>query len=1241
MPGDTATVRVSVSNLSAAINGVQVLLNYDTSILTLTNITPTDLGLTEPAEGWVTGSEADVSGDVTAAFVVNGGSIAVDHTVATLTFNVIAEGTTTVTFRADDPPFETKLTRASDNATLYPTTADSGNIVSDCDDGLFCNGEETFSGGSCQAGTPPCDDSVACTDDSCDEVNDVCVYTPNDTLCDNGLYCDGAETCDALLGCQAGADPCDDEVGCTDDSCEESTDTCTNTPNDTLCDNGDWCDGAETCDGLLDCQAGTAPDCDDSVACTVDTCDEVNDECVNTATDALCDNGNWCDGAETCDALLGCQDNADPDCDDSVSCTVDTCDEVNDVCVNTASDALCDDGDWCNGSETCDAELDCQAGTAPNCSDSVPCTDDTCDEVNDVCVNTPNDANCDNGDWCDGAETCHATLDCQSGTAQDCDDSVDCTDDTCDEVNDVCVNTANDTNCDDGDWCNGSETCDAELDCQAGTSPDCSDSVGCTVDTCDEVNDECVHTPSDALCDNGQWCDGVETCDADLDCQAGTTRTCTDNVDCTDDTCDEVNDICVNTPNDANCDNGDWCDGAETCHATLDCQDGPDPNCADSVACTVDTCDEVNDTCVNTPTDSLCDNGNWCDGAETCDAVLGCQDNADPDCNDSVACTDDSCDEVNDVCVNAANDSLCDNGLWCDGAETCDALAGCQGGTAPDCDDTIGCTDDSCDEVNDTCVNATNDTLCDNGQWCDGAEYCDAALDCQNGTAPDCDDTISCTVDTCDEVGDVCVNTPDDAPCQNADWCDGAEVCDALLGCIDGADPNCDDSVGCTDDSCDEVNDVCVNTPNDTLCDNGDWCDGSETCHSILDCQAGTSPDCSDSVGCTDDTCDEINDECVHTPNDASCDDGFFCTGVETCDALLDCQSSGDPCGGLYCNDVTDTCDACVDETDCDDNNVCTTDTCETGACVFTDTSPAGQCCDPITGDLTTIDDGLPCTTDICNADGTVSHVDAAVIDVNMKLQAITAAVTRDVTFVITTCGVGTDVRVVPVAFNAFGIGTATLENVDPDAEWISVREGHTLSRLKALTFASCSALVDFSGADLLLAGDFQTATVPQDDLVDIVDFSILASRFHDAIDPTSSLGADATADGIQDTADFTAIQVNYFRIGDAADGCGGGGGGGGASIGGKTPVGTSDERLSILPTHGHKAAVKVDELADPTLSVADINADGVIDSKDIRAFATQRGYMLMPAFDAKLTELETKVKSTRKGTGRPRAIRP
>ncbi len=144
----------------------------------------------------------------------------------------------------------------------------------------------------------------------------------------------------------------------------------------------------------------------------------------------------------------------------------------------------------------------------------------------------------------------------------------------------------------------------------------------------------------------------------------------------------------------------------------------------------------------------------------------------------------------------------CDDGAWCNGAETCNAGA-CQDGTAPDCSDGVSCTDDSCNEGSDSCDNVVNNGNCDNGAWCDGAESCSATLDCQAGTAPDCSDGVACTVDSCNEGSDSCDNVANDGACDNGAFCDGAEVCNATLGCQDGPNP-------CTGgQTCNETTDVC------------------------------------------------------------------------------------------------------------------------------------------------------------------------------------------------------------------------------------------------------------------------------------------------------------------------------------------------------------------------------------------------------------------------------------------------
>jgi hypothetical protein len=110
------------------------------------------------------------------------------------------------------------------------------------------------------------------------------------------------------------------------------------------------------------------------------------------------------------------------------------------------------------------------------------------------------------------------------------------------------------------------------------------------------------------------------------------------------------------------------------------------------------------------------------------------------------------------------------------------------------------------------------------------------------------------------------------------------------------------------------VDGICqyVGCTSDADCDDGEFCNGAETCDTGTgECLPGTPVDCDDRVTCTVDTCDEVNDQCVNTPDDAACpDDGLFCTGDEICDPAAGCVSTGDPCPeGTVCNEDTDMCD--------------------------------------------------------------------------------------------------------------------------------------------------------------------------------------------------------------------------------------------------------------------------------------------------------------------------------------------
>ncbi len=119
-----------------------------------------------------------------------------------------------------------------------------------------------------------------------------------------------------------------------------------------------------------------------------------------------------------------------------------------------------------------------------------------------------------------------------------------------------------DAECDDGLYCNGLETCNTGTGfCEPGTPPDCDDGVACTTDACTEGIDEyiCTHTPNDAVCNDGQYCNGVETCDVSAGCLPGTPVICPDDgIFCNgEEICDEVQDICGRA--------GNPCASGQTC----------------------------------------------------------------------------------------------------------------------------------------------------------------------------------------------------------------------------------------------------------------------------------------------------------------------------------------------------------------------------------------------------------------------------------------------------------------------------------------------------------------------------------------------------------------------------------------------------------------------------------------------------------------------------------------------------
>ncbi|HYB99068.1 MAG TPA: hypothetical protein VEC57_08010 [Candidatus Limnocylindrales bacterium] len=160
-------------------------------------------------------------------------------------------------------------------------------------------------------------------------------------------------------------------------------------------------------------------------------------------------------------------------------------------------------------------------------------------------------------------------------------------------------------------------------------------------------------------------------------------------------------------------------------------------------------------------------------------------------------------------------------------------------------------------------------------------------------------------------------------------------------GKCDDDNPCSDDGIACTQEICDpddaRANEFgCYSVARNSRCDDGKFCNGAETCDANLGCRSGTAPNCNDNVTCTVDACNEDQNECTHTANNNACSDGKFCNGTETCTSTgckpatqRACSANDDECTTSTCNETTDTCNIVPHHDECDDDNPCTTDTCD------------------------------------------------------------------------------------------------------------------------------------------------------------------------------------------------------------------------------------------------------------------------------------------------------------------------
>jgi len=231
-----------------------------------------------------------------------------------------------------------------------------------------------------------CDDGNPCTDDACD-ASAGCTHTNNTVACTDGVFCNGADTCVGGGCSRHSGDPCagpDGDSNCRE-SCDEELGECiARDPDGAACDDGIFCNGLDTCmSGVCQGHAGNpCPGADGDSNCK-ESCSESSHAC--TADDpngANCDDGVFCNGHDACQTG-NCSSHAGDPCSGQGECK-DMCNEKSANCLSPAGTS-CSDTDnnvctsnVCNGNGFCVVD-----GLIP---DGTPCPDDLFCNGQEECV---------------------------------------------------------------------------------------------------------------------------------------------------------------------------------------------------------------------------------------------------------------------------------------------------------------------------------------------------------------------------------------------------------------------------------------------------------------------------------------------------------------------------------------------------------------------------------------------------------------------------------------------------------------------------------------------------------------------------------------------------------------------------------------------------------------------------------------------------------------------------------------
>lgn len=615
-----------------------------------------------------------------------------------------------------------------------------------CDEEEICTGYsgacppdvKKAAGTLCRESAGPCDQ-----EEHCNGVSPSCpvdVYAPRTTICreSNHTICDPPELCtgDSPL-CPANAF----------------------TPNTIPCRYPEGvCDAIEYCDGLGECPADLYHN--SSMMCYTPKrqCDIAfycNNISVDCPYDSHATDGNLCES-------------------DGRACSTDQC--QNGVCTTTSQSCSCSSNSQCTSEFSCVTGLcisgQCQSSVAPG-----TCfMDGQCFSANDVnplnqcqickptlsqllwiprpagtaCSTDTPEGDCSAQDTCNNNGVCidrqrvgHV---CREAVS-DCDVEEQCAqgDEYCPEdgyADSSVVCRQKDGPCDVRERCSGvSPWCPSDLFAPSGTI--CREAVSACdfAEQCSGTSKDC---PEDVYMPRGTVCrPACYACDAEEKCSG-------DSPSCPEDEIRPEGWVC--RPPVDECDHGEVCDGrVKTCPADIVQPAGTVCRAARDLCDEPEVCDGSSQRCPPdrfSPTTKMCrPSADMCDVAEFCT-------------NTSAACPIDKVLPVNVTCRLSRGP--------CDRTEKCDGL-------------NKACPEDTLFNVRHVCRPARN--KCDVDEFCTG-------------------DSINCPLDA---------HRPDGYPCADYSFCNGDEVCVNGECSVSVAPRSCNRPDLCTLDTCDEASDRCLN----------------------------------------------------------------------------------------------------------------------------------------------------------------------------------------------------------------------------------------------------------------------------------------------------------------------------------------------------------------------------------------------------------------------------------------------